>query len=128
VGPRKNGPDLGLFEPPVGIEPTTYALRVRTVNAPRALPALTPHLTALRALRDLGERPRGFHEGFHAAHPDATRSRLVSVVENGEIELAEAIRVRDHVDLGDLVICDREAEYQEQPSAGGHHESDRSVY
>jgi hypothetical protein len=42
--------------------------------------------------------------------------------------LAEAIRVRDHVDFGDLAICDREAEYQEQPSTGGHHESDRSVY
>jgi hypothetical protein len=26
------------------------------------------HLSALRALSDLSERPQGFHEGFHAVH------------------------------------------------------------
>ena len=104
-------------EPPEGTEPSTYALRVRTAAAKRLLPALMAHLSALRALHDLGERRKGFHEGFHAAHPGATRSCLVSVAENGEIELAEAIRVGDHVDFGDLVICDGEAEYQEQPAA-----------
>jgi hypothetical protein len=61
----------------------------------------------------------GWRQG--ASSPRATRHLgvgVVSVVENGEIELAEAIRGRDHVDFGDLAICDHEAEYQEQPSAG----------
>jgi hypothetical protein len=42
-----------------------YALRVRTLAAPTALPALIAHLRTLRALSDLGERRLGFHEGFH---------------------------------------------------------------
>jgi hypothetical protein len=33
----------------------------------------------------------------------------VSAVENGEVEEAEAIQVRDHADFGDLAIREREA-------------------
>jgi len=47
------------------------------------------------------------------------RSRALSAVENGEIELRQASRVRDHLDGGDLVTCDPEGEDQEQLSAGG---------
>jgi hypothetical protein len=35
---------------------------------------------------------------------------VASVAEDGEIELAAAIRVLGHVDSGDLAICDRAAE------------------
>lgn len=54
------------------------------------------------------------------AHMSVPRgSRALSVVENGEIELTQASRVRDHLDGGDLVTCDPEGEDQEQLSAGG---------
>jgi hypothetical protein len=43
-------------EPPAGFEPATYALRGRRETAHRAPPAPTAHPTALRALRELGER------------------------------------------------------------------------
>jgi hypothetical protein len=55
LGLRKSGSDLHVCEPPVGIEPTTCALRGCRATAPSALPALTPHLSALKALTDLGE-------------------------------------------------------------------------
>jgi hypothetical protein len=43
-------------EPPVGIEPTTYALRGRREPAPNAPPAPTARSTAPTALSDLAER------------------------------------------------------------------------
>jgi len=46
------------------------------------------------------------------------RSRALSAVENGEIGLTQASRVRDHLDGGDLVTCEPEGEDQEQLSRG----------
>src|SRR4051812_9916709 len=43
-------------EPPVGIEPTTYALRGRRAVSPALPPALIGHRTPLRAPGYLGER------------------------------------------------------------------------
>src|SRR6266511_6324267 len=43
-----------------------------------------------------------------------------SVVEDGQVELVEARWVGDHVDLGNLVVLDRETDGQAQPSPGGH--------
>src|SRR5690242_6092428 len=59
-----------MVEPPWGIEPQTYALRVCRSRALHALPAPTAPLAALRALRGPEARSSGFHEGFHsvAAH------------------------------------------------------------
>jgi hypothetical protein len=84
----------------------------------------SPCLTGPRASR-AGPRLRGVDASGVSSRRWAWE---LSVVGNVEAELAEAIRFRDHVDLGDLVGCDREAEYQEQPSVGGHQESDRSVF
>jgi hypothetical protein len=54
-----------FVEPPVGIEPTTYALRGRRATAQNAPPAPIAHPRAPGALGDLGGRRNGFHEGFH---------------------------------------------------------------
>src|SRR5215207_7628051 len=51
----------------------------------------------------------------------------VSVVEDRQIELAEARGVGDRVDLDDLPIPDREAEYHKEPSTRSHDDSRGSV-
>ncbi len=50
-----------------------------------------------------------------------------SVAEDGQVELAEARRVGDHVDLGNLVVLDRETDGEAQLSTGGHDDSHRAV-
>ena len=42
-----------------------------------------------------------------------------SVGEGGQVEPVEARRVTDHVDLGNLLVLDREAEGEEQLSTRG---------
>ena len=51
-----------------------------------------------------------------------------SVVQDRQVELAEARGVGDHVDLDDLAACDREIEDEEQPTMPGHDESYGSVH
>ena len=50
------------------------------------------------------------------------------VVQDRQVELAEACGVGDHVDLGDLAARDREIEYEEQPTMPGHDDSYGSVH
>jgi hypothetical protein len=43
--------------------------------------------------------------------------------QDGQVELAEVKWVGDHVDIGDLVVLDRELDSDDQPSAAGHDQS-----
>jgi hypothetical protein len=55
-----------VVEPPIGIEPMTYALRVTWSLAVDALAALIARIIALMALAALGLSGDPFHEPFHA--------------------------------------------------------------
>jgi len=55
-----------VVEPPIGIEPMTYALRVTWSLAVHALAALIAREIALMALAALGLSGDPFHEPFHA--------------------------------------------------------------
>ena len=54
------------MEPPIGIEPMTYALRVTRSLPMDALAALIARVIALMALDALGLSGDPFHEPFHA--------------------------------------------------------------
>ena len=54
------------WEPPIGIEPMTYALREACSAASRALPAQMPRIIALTAPAALVLSKDPFHEPFHA--------------------------------------------------------------
>ncbi len=54
--------------------------------------------------------------------------RLASVVEDRQIELAEACGVGEYVDFDDLPARDREAEYDTRSSAGSPHGPSGSVH
>ena len=56
-------------EPPIGIEPITYALRGTRAVATHALAAPIARVTALTALTTLGLCRDPFHEPFHAPRP-----------------------------------------------------------
>jgi hypothetical protein len=53
------------LEPPIGIEPMTYALRVACCLPAHALPAPIARIIALTAPMTLGLSGRPFHEPFH---------------------------------------------------------------
>jgi hypothetical protein len=53
-------------EPPIGIEPMTYALREACADAAQALPAQTARRIAREALIPLEFRGLSFHDPFHA--------------------------------------------------------------
>jgi hypothetical protein len=55
-----------VSEPPIGIEPMTYALRVIWCLAVHALAALIARVIALMALAALGLSGDPFHDPFHA--------------------------------------------------------------
>jgi hypothetical protein len=57
---------LSTWEPPIGIEPMTYALRGACALAARALAALIAPIIALMALTALGISGRSVHEPVHA--------------------------------------------------------------
>ena len=61
-------PDRGgvLVEPPIGIEPMTYALREARARAAHALAAPIPRIIALIALAALGLSGDPVHEPVHA--------------------------------------------------------------
>ena len=54
------------WEPPIGIEPMTYALREARSRAAHTLAAPIPRIIALTALAALGLSKDPFHEPFHA--------------------------------------------------------------
>ena len=54
------------MEPPIGIEPMTYALREARPRAARTLPALIPPIIALTKPATLALSKNPFHEPFHA--------------------------------------------------------------
>jgi hypothetical protein len=56
-------------EPPIGIEPMTYASRGACSLPARALPAPIARQIALTALAALGLPGEPFHEPFHARGP-----------------------------------------------------------
>ena len=60
-------------EPPIGIEPMTYALRVTWSLTVDALAALMARVIALMALAALGLSGDPFHEPFHDRGPRAKR-------------------------------------------------------
>ena len=55
-----------MSEPPIGIEPMTYALREACSQAVRALAAPIPPIIALTAPATLALSKDPFHEPFHA--------------------------------------------------------------
>jgi hypothetical protein len=65
--------------------------------------------------------------GRNLARDSPTSAGRASVVEEGQIELVNALGVGDRVDLDDLPATDREAEYHKEPSTRSHHDSHRSV-
>jgi hypothetical protein len=50
---------------------------------------------------------------------------LLSVVENGDFESAQPVRLREHLDFGDQTVRDREDEHHGKPAARGHRQPDR---
>src|SRR5215831_5923845 len=60
------GGDLFRVEPPIGIEPMTYALRGTRSPAAHPLAAPMPRAIAQMALAALEFRGNSFHEPFHA--------------------------------------------------------------
>jgi len=56
---------LSTWEPPIGIEPVTYALRVACCLPAHALPAPIARIIALTAPMTLGLSGTPFHEPFH---------------------------------------------------------------
>jgi hypothetical protein len=64
------------WEPPVGIEPTTYALRGRRPAAPSAPPARTARPTPLTALSDLGERRSSCQKSCQTGRDDQRLARM----------------------------------------------------
>ena len=56
----------GQSEPPIGIEPMTYALREACAHATRPLPASAARRIATEALIALEFRGYSFHDPFHA--------------------------------------------------------------
>src|SRR4029077_18146150 len=56
---------VGVMEPPIGIEPTTYALREACSPALVAWPARIPRWIAAMALIALGFRGEALHDPFH---------------------------------------------------------------
>jgi hypothetical protein len=61
-----------MIEPPIGIEPMTYALRETRSHALDALAAQIARKIALIALIALGLSEDPFHEPFHAQGFDVT--------------------------------------------------------
>jgi hypothetical protein len=61
-----------MSEPPIGIEPITYALRVTWSPAVDALAALIARVIALMALAALGLSGDPFHDPFHASRPEVS--------------------------------------------------------
>ena len=54
------------MEPPIGIEPMTYALREACAHATRPIPAQTARQMAPEALTQLEIYSVSFHDPFHA--------------------------------------------------------------
>ena len=69
------------WEPPIGIEPMTYALREAREYAAAPLPAQTARRTAPEALIALGFRDYPFHDSFHAWLATAWRASLHSPIQ-----------------------------------------------
>jgi uncharacterized protein YbjT (DUF2867 family) len=65
--------------------------------------------------------------GRNLARDSPTSAGRASVVEEGQIELVNALGVGDRADLDDLPATDREAEYHKEPSTRSHDDSHRSV-
>ena len=88
---------------------------------------LVPHLAEERARADRAV-------AFPARHQSRPLTRAAvgcansSVVQNRQVELAQARRVGDRVDLDDLAVPDRETEDEEQPSTPGHDDSHGSIH
>ena len=59
-----------------------------------------------------------------AWHTRSVRSR----VQDGEAEIAEAPRVGDHFDAGDLPVCNRKTEHSPQAATWSPHQSHRSIH
>ena len=54
-------------------------------------------------------------------------SRLLLSVHEDDVEIADALGVRDQVDVDDLAVCDRQAEHTLKPSARSPDDAGRSV-
>jgi hypothetical protein len=52
----------------------------------------------------------------------------LSIAEDGEFEVAEALGVGDCFDFDDLSVCDGEAKHHEEASAWGYDDSDFAIY
>jgi hypothetical protein len=63
-------------EPPIGIEPMTYALRVACCLPPHALPAPIARIIAPTAPTTLELSGTPFHEPFHGAAPQIQKGDL----------------------------------------------------
>jgi hypothetical protein len=61
---------VSRVEPPIGIEPMTYALREACFLPAHALPAPIAQIIALTALTTLGLSGTPFHEPFHGGAAD----------------------------------------------------------
>jgi hypothetical protein len=66
------------LEPPIGIEPMTYALREAREHAPATLPAQTSALTAQIARFAHGATRISFQISFHPQTSAATGSDILS--------------------------------------------------
>jgi hypothetical protein len=68
-------------EPPIGIEPMTYALRVACCPPAHALPAPIARIIALTAPTTLGLSGTPFHEPFHGRGAADSEGRpLIGVI------------------------------------------------
>ncbi len=70
--PSKIGKGALSWEPPIGIEPMTYALREARASAAHALPAPIARVMARMALAALGLSGDSVHEPVHVQDPTST--------------------------------------------------------
>ena len=65
--------------------------------------------------------------GVPRATKGATTNGRLSVIENGEIQVAEAVEGGEHVDVDDFAVAHREVPCDPGPSVHGPDDTDSSV-
>src|SRR5215208_2627315 len=101
----------GLRRPSLGSQPSAFA------------PAFDPGFAATAVPASFGaptETP--------SASSGVAEALRASVLEEGQLELLQARRVGEYVDLDDLPYPDRETHYRKRPSSRSHHHSRGSVH
>jgi hypothetical protein len=126
----KYGSEMLIYaEPPIGIEPMTYALRGACYLSASALPARIARIIALTALAALGLSGEPFYAPFHARSAGARQPATARSLAEGSIGTRERIRpvlfggAEPGLDVQNPLTGDDQLPGQQVPQArklGGH--------